>query len=362
MNFDLISAIVFYSIIFLLFVIFRKRVRVIGKVVFGFTTKRANSFLKKVGEHRKLWKVVGTIAIFVDLFFMGFLIYNLSLIAYLNLKGISVPGVGVVIPGVKIPGSPIYIPFWYGIISIFILVVVHEFSHGIMAFAEKIKVKDVGFGFFLIFPIAFVEPVKKIFERAKPISRIRVASMGPFANILLAFSVIGLLILTSPMTTKYSYIMITDVEKGSPAFKAGVKGNEIIKSINGFKIEKVSDIVSVMKNVKPGEEIDLITNKGEYKFNTTNLNGEPHMGVYLKVGYSNRLVDVYQNFMSWLGNLNFAIGIINLLPVIGLDGGIMIRDLLNMFFRKNGDKIFTFVSATFLTLLIFDLIVTYVHL
>ena len=360
MNFDLISAIIFYLLIVIIFIWKRKKVKVIEKIVFGFTTKRFNKFLESIGKYRKFWKIIGDIAIIIDFIFMGFVIYELSLIAYKNIIGIHIPGAAIVIPGVKIPGSPIFIPFWYGIISIFILALVHEFSHAIMSFAEKIKVKMVGFGFFLIFPIAFVEPSKKKFEKAKPLSRMRIAAMGPFANIVLAFLVIGLLVLTSGFYLKYSQIQIVGFSKDSPAKMAGIKNGEILNEIDGYKIVNMKDIILSMENVKPGEIVNVTTNLGEYQINTTEMDGRAYMGVYLKQVYKNKIADIYVNFFSWLGNLNFAIGIINLLPIYILDGGLMLYDALYYISKKKRDIIFKTISNIFLLLLVFDILITYI--
>ena len=361
MDINLISAIAFYSLIVLLFIWKRKKVKIIGKIVFGFTTKRFNSFLKSVGKYKRFWKIVGDIAIVVDFVFMGFVMYVLLKVAYENLIGVHVPGAAIVIPGVKLPGSSIFIPFWYGIISIFILAIVHEFSHGIMAFAERIKVKRVGFGFFLIFPIAFVEPFKRSFEKAKPLARMRIASMGPFANIVLAFAVMGLLALTAGFL-EYSGVQIVGFSKDSPAKTAGVTQGEIIKYINGNKIGSSVDLVNAMKNVKPGETINLVTNKGNYSIKTTNIEGRAIVGIYLKQVYKNKLEDIYVNFFYWLGYLNLAIGIINLLPIYILDGGLLLYDSLSFISKKKRDLIFKTVSNFFILILILDVLVSYIKL
>ena len=72
-------------------------------------------------------------------------------------------GVGLVLP-FKAKGV-FYVPFFYWIISIFVIAVVHEFSHGLIARANNIKVKSSGFAFLAllvpIIPAAFVEPDEK---------------------------------------------------------------------------------------------------------------------------------------------------------------------------------------------------------
>ena len=52
------------------------------------------------------------------------------------------PTMSLVIPGIQIPGSPVFIPFWYGILALFCVVVIHEFGHGIVARANGIKIQQ----------------------------------------------------------------------------------------------------------------------------------------------------------------------------------------------------------------------------
>ena len=70
----------------------------------------------------------------------------------------EIPSVSIVIPGVEMPGSSIYIPFLYGLIALATVLIVHEFSHGIQAVGEKISIKSIGLLLFAILPGAFVEP------------------------------------------------------------------------------------------------------------------------------------------------------------------------------------------------------------
>ena len=67
------------------------------------------------------------------------------------------PAVSIVIPGVEMPGSSIYIPFVYGLIGLATVLVVHEFSHGVQAVGEKISIKSIGL---LLFAIIFWEEIK----------------------------------------------------------------------------------------------------------------------------------------------------------------------------------------------------------
>ena len=66
------------------------------------------------------------------------------------------PAVSIVIPGVEMPGSSIYIPFFYGLIALATVLIVHEFSHGIQAVGEKISIKSIGLLLFIILNVKFL--------------------------------------------------------------------------------------------------------------------------------------------------------------------------------------------------------------
>ena len=51
-------------------------------------------------------------------------------------------GVSIVIPGVEMPGSSIYIPFFYGLIALATVLIVHEFSHGFIAYKLELSSLD----------------------------------------------------------------------------------------------------------------------------------------------------------------------------------------------------------------------------
>ena len=96
------------------------------------------------------------------------------------------PSVSLVIPGVEMPGSSIYVPFGYGLIALATVLIVHEFSHGIQAVGEKIPIKSIGLLLVAIIPGAFVEPDEEELKEAKKISRLRVYAAGSIANLSLA--------------------------------------------------------------------------------------------------------------------------------------------------------------------------------
>ena len=119
-------------------------------------TQRLRGFIDRIAKRSpRFWRWYMNVGIVVCFGFMIFmtvaLFYSLQFIA-------SSPAVGLVIPGVDVPGSPIFVPFVYGIVGLATVLVVHEFSHGILARVENVSIKSIGLLLFAIIPGAFVEP------------------------------------------------------------------------------------------------------------------------------------------------------------------------------------------------------------
>src|SRR3989338_5431196 len=99
----------------------------------------------------------------------------------------ATPGVGLVLP-FKAKGV-FFVPFFYWMISLFVIAIVHEFSHGLIARANNLKVKSSGFAFVgLIVPIipaAFVEPDEKELRKRLHREQLNVFSSGPLSNVAL---------------------------------------------------------------------------------------------------------------------------------------------------------------------------------
>jgi len=97
-------------------------------------------------KYRKLMLYIGYFGVLVG--FLGMLLISYSLIhnVYaLFTKPEAASGVGLVLP---FRGKGIFfVPFFYWIISIFVIAVVHEFAHGLISRAHNLKVKSSGFAF-----------------------------------------------------------------------------------------------------------------------------------------------------------------------------------------------------------------------
>ncbi len=190
MNYDLISLLAFYGLVLFLFLKYRERFEVQGKIMALYRTKLGLKTMDRLPKLApRLFNVLGYIAIFAGFAGMLFIFFYLikETLAFLLREGFgfmvskAATPLAPVLPGVSIPGAP-KLSFWHWIISIFLVALVHEFSHGIFARLYKIPIKSSGFA--ILGPIlgAFVEPEEKKLMKIKPHKQIAVFAAGPFSN------------------------------------------------------------------------------------------------------------------------------------------------------------------------------------
>ncbi len=282
------------------------------------------------------------------------------------------------------------VPFIYWILSIFIIAVVHEFAHGVVARNSNIKVKSSGFAFMSILlpiiPAAFVEPDEKQMSKKSVKEQLAVLAAGPFANIVL--SIICLLIVSfafSPLTEKlvvFDGVKIVEVVKDQnnislmfPAQKAGIEKDEIIRFIDNQEITTITNFTNSMAQKKPGQVIQVVTNKSDYMItlssNPTNAT-KAYIGVSAEQSYHAK--EPYKKsypfllptmlwlsgLFTWLFILNIGIGLFNLVPIGPVDGGRMTNVLLlNKFGKKKGQKIWNWISLFFLAVILATILLAF---
>jgi len=332
-------------------------------------TKRLRGFINKIANiSPKFWRWFMNIGIFVS---FG----SMIVMTYLLLSSLSTvfetPSVSLVIPGVEIPGSPIYIPFFYGIIGLATVLIVHEFSHGILARVEKINIKSIGLLLFAVLPGAFVEPDEEDMKKAKKPSRMRVYAAGSIANISLF--VVAFLITISissfiiPETFHEEGIQIESVIEGAPAYNI-LQTGMIIESLNGINVSNGSTYSNAISTLKPGEIVNVTTNQGTYSFKAgenPNNNSLGYMGVQAVKNYkiNDNIANTYGNTLpwiwfpllelfNWIKFLNLAIGLFNLLPMKPLDGGHLLEELLDYKLSENIVKPIIVLISSFMIFII----------
>ncbi|MEW6069665.1 MAG: site-2 protease family protein [Candidatus Thermoplasmatota archaeon] len=381
-------------------------------------TERGRNFIDRVAK-RKFWKHFGSFALAISTvvgvvtFFV--LIWVASFVVRIPPKEAPTPQMLIGLPGI----NPV-IPLGYGIVALIIAIVVHEFSHGILARIAKVKLKSLGLLFFIIPLGAFVEPDEEELKKVAKIKRCRVFAAGPAMNILVAFvcACIFSFVFMSAVTPVADGIFVTDLVKGSPA-EIAIPVGAIITKLNDSETKSFEDFFSAMAGTKANQTVNItfyyqgnfinknitladsgdgrgflgiefsdpkviqtLLNRPFYKVGSPQefigrgiyyvslpfqaLKGrspicEPWNSVYTIRGPLSSLPPwlfwVLTNLFYWIFWLNLALGMSNALPAVPLDGGYILRDFADLLIIKRKYTI-AFIPAILsaLFLIIFILI------
>ena len=364
----------FYLAIIIIVIIYRKKFQLENKFILMYRSDFGIDTINKfAAKNREFVKYLGYTAIGVGFIGMG-------VISYFLLKGlydlVFIPNapatMSLVIPGVQMPGSPIAVPFIYGILAIFIVVLFHEFGHGIVAAAHGIKIRNTGIVFFGPIIGAFVEPDDKQLLKKESVVQNAIFGAGPFFNVILAglVAVVLFLILNPIMTSMVnpSGVTFDSIQKDFPADKAGLKSGITYTELNGKKITTANDLTNELATVRPNETIN-ITGNGTTSTIVTVQNPKDETKGYLGVigvntkyelknhdttfEYTYNILDAFFTLMQWVLMLSLGIGLANLLPLGPVDGGQMIRTaLVDINGKKKGLTIWVIISIITLTTLL----------
>ena len=282
-------------------------------------------------KHERVFKRIGDISTLVGV--VGMVVATALLMK--GAVGVVMGGpaqVGLVVPGVRIPGSPIYIPLVEGLIAVFLLAVFHEGMHGITAAAEGLKAKYAAFIAFLFIPAAGVEIDEKKMKKKGKLTRLRIFSAGSMGNFILALLCFGLLFPAGAVVEKfvdYSGLKVLN------STNLDLHPGDVIVSINGRSTKSVEELRDVLKEIGPGGTVEVkTTNSTVYG----RLTGEGKLGVYLQPlveyrGWTGGLLGFIARVLVISVQLNLGVGIMNLLPLGILDGGRIMAELCEKYHR-----------------------------
>lgn len=323
--------------------IFRKNLQVQFPIILLKNEKLA-ARIDKAARGWKGW--VGPLAdvgVAVGFLGMAFVVYFLvkSLIDLLSPAGRA--AVSVIIPGVRIPGSSVFLPFTYGIISIACLAIVHEFAHAIVASCHGVRPRSVAFALLLFIPAAGVEIDEKKLARHPVRTKLRIFAAGSFANFLFALLVLGLAFLAASLAAPHIVPVGTEIvstDPSGPAFGIVPNGTAIVFA-NGTNVTGFADFAAFASGLKAGDKVELIAANGARYYVTAadKGDGKGKLGVIAKQKFE---TDVFGTSLiwllglfQWLFNLNIGVGIINLFPFPIMDGGRMVEAITT---EKFGEK------------------------
>ena len=255
----------------------------------------------------------------------------------------------VLIPGVTLTSASAIL---YFLLSIPIVLVIHEGAHGIVASLEKIKIKTGGFAVFIALFAGFVEPDEEEFDKAKKISKLRVIGAGATSNVIFAFA-LGALLLTNPIfalilpepIVEWFYdapdgVLVISIIPDSGAEKAGLQSDDLITAINGVIIITPLDFQKI--DLKPGDTVTVTVQRNgqqlQLPVEIMPSPDDPNRGLVgimrdnalsYKPVYNFIEWDPHLSmFLLWLWMISFFIGIINMLPLQILDGGKFIYTII----------------------------------
>ena len=310
-----------------------------------------------LGRTRRGIRVFADVSVVAGFLMMGFAFWFLfSNITNFFVQPSEFAELTVLIPGVTLTSAS---AIMYFLLSIPIVLVVHEGAHGIVATLEKIKIKTGGFAIFIAMFAGFVEPDEEEFDNAKKISRLRVIGAGATSNVIFAFG-LGVILLTNPMFAMilpepflgWFYespdgVLVLSIIEGGGAEKAGIKENDIITNIDDVRIISPMDFQKV--DLTPGQTVDVtILRDGQQIIFPVSIMASPDdperglVGIMRDNNLSFKPIYDYiewnnpqfSMFLLWLWMISFFIGIINMLPLPILDGGKFIQTIIDKKFSE----------------------------
>jgi len=230
-------------------------------------TQRGKEIIINIGTRfPRGWKWVGYVSVAV-----GFIVSVLGLKMLIDnfVKAITVkattPSLALLLPSPT--AQPIFgygflaVPFWYWIICLALLALVHEGMHGVFAAREKVRIKSMGIGILAVIPLAFVEPDEKQLEKKGMWPMLRVFSAGSFGNFLLA----GLtLLVVMLITASIFYPSGVIFGAGQYPYPAQQIGLSAVQKTGNTSVSGPDDIKNALAASGENETVEIKTGNGTF--------------------------------------------------------------------------------------------------
>ncbi len=370
-----LSALAFFAIVGIMVYIDRKNIDFKYFMLLR-RTKRGIVLIDRAAKFSPgFWNAVGLAAIPTAVIFMFAGVFLMLQISAIVLSGqLNGPAMSLILPSlsseqqVGLGGYAFFLPLWFWLVMVTILLVPHEIFHGILARVVKVPLKSVGLFLLLIFPGAFVEPDENKLKKAKKLDRLKVFSAGAFANVLTAVLLFALLnFVFQPLVVGAVGVKIYNVSDDSPAQMAGMRANETITGINGVALARNSrnPVGDAIAGFKPGDNVSITTDDGvhylELGANPQNAS-KPFMGivttgpVLTKANYMgvDAVLAVF-NYASLLIYFALIIALVNLLPWKPFDGGLVFETLVEYVAPKKAARIANITTILIAAIFLFNM-------
>lgn len=232
-------------------------------------TLRFRGFIDWLSGPRRLWRAFGDLSIAVSFLAMGLMVATLLFIGLLVFQ--NPPATVRVEQVIGLPAINPLIPLWYGIFGLAVAILVHEGCHGILSRAQSIAVRSVGLLLFVVPIGAFVEPDETEMRRAPLRQRLRIFSVGPSSNLVLAvlcgFLFSSVMVGSVHPVAEGAYVV--GVAQDSPAYTAGLKPNTLIVAVQlqndtqPVQLASFGDFSAHLADSSPGESITIQWRRGD---------------------------------------------------------------------------------------------------
>ena len=223
-------------------------------------TVRGRRLIDRLARPARFWRAFGDLSILLVALTMAgmtiLLLWEATLVQSPAVRG-NPPSPDLLL---GLPGINPIIPLGYGILGLAVAIVLHEFSHGILARVAQVRIRSLGL-VFLIVPIgAFVEPEEDEMRALSRRDRARLYAAGPATNILLAvfFAFLFSSVMMTSVTPVHDGIGIVGfTQGGSPAQDAGMASYTVITEVNGTQVHSFADFRAAMASVVSGQNITV---------------------------------------------------------------------------------------------------------
>lgn len=188
--------------------------------------------MDRLAKYPRFWRVFGFISKVISAVLLVLMVYMvvMALLAIPSRIGSSSIGIEYAL---AIPGFNPILPLSYGIVALFIAMVVHEMGHGIQTRANGCKVDSTGLLYGVVPLGAFVEPNEEEMSKQPRRVQLDMYTAGISVNTFVAIISIALLIFSCGfVSSPYDdNVGVYSVDKNSPADIADIPASAIIESI-----------------------------------------------------------------------------------------------------------------------------------
>ncbi len=188
------------------------------------------------------------------------------------------------------------------ILTLFVVISLHELGHFIAARRAGVKVEEFGLGFpprlfgikrgetvYSVNAIPLGAFVKSTGENDPtvpgslaskgPWSRLGIYAAGPLVSIFLAFILLSAFFMLPTGVIAGNGVMVHSVMVGSPAEEAGIEPGDIILEVNGNVVGSWGDMQSMVNSSKEGEKITILLQRdGIQKSTSLEPRFDPSLG------------------------------------------------------------------------------------